>query len=74
MISEGIPFEYVNSKGVVYYLHRHIVERVSGKSTVLYYFSRKQKEENFCNLPDGYVVVEMKTGLPVLKKDAESSD
>ncbi len=53
-------FSYKNSKGQTYYLH--------GKGK-LFYFSKTSKPAEALNaVPAGYKVVEMKTGMPVLKK------
>ena len=40
----------------------------SGKERVLYFFSKEIKDGSLDAVPSGYTVVEMKTGLPVLKK------
>jgi hypothetical protein len=40
----------------------------SGKERVLFFFSKEIKEGALDAVPAGYTVVEMKTGLPVLKK------
>lgn len=64
-----MAFSHVNSKGQTYYLHANKVMRSSGKETTLYYFSREVKAEKALDaVPAGYTVVEMKTGLPALKK------
>jgi len=55
-----MAFEYKNSRRQTYYLHQ------KGR---IFYFSKK--EEDGVELPQGYQVVEnMKTGLPMLKKEA----
>ena len=54
-----MAYSYTNSKGVTYYLHSN------GK---MFYFSKEIKEGALDNLPAGYNVVEMKTGMLVLKK------
>jgi hypothetical protein len=62
-------FKHTNSKGQTYYLHANKIKRSSGKVTTLYYFSRELKPDKALhNIPKGYKVVEMKTGLPALKK------
>lgn len=64
-----MAYSHVNSKGQTYYLHANKIERSSGKVTTLYYFSREQKEGKTLDaVPAGYKVIEMKTGLPALKK------
>jgi len=40
----------------------------SGKERVLFFFAKEIKEGAMDAVPDAYTVVEMKTGLPVLKK------
>jgi len=65
-----MAYSHVNSKGQTYYLHANKIERSSGKVTTLYYFSREQKEGKTLDaVPTGYKVIEMKTGLPALKKE-----
>lgn len=52
-------FEYANSKGKKYYLH---------KREKLFYFAGA-KGPNACDFPDGFKIVEnQKTGLPMLKR------
>lgn len=64
-----MAYSHVNSKGQTYYLHANKIQRSSGKETTLYYFSREVKPEKALDaVPAGYKVVEMKTGLPALKK------
>ncbi len=64
-----MTYSHVNSKGQTYYLHVNKIERSSGKVTKLYFFSREEKEGKTLDaVPDGYRVIEMKTGLPALKK------
>ena len=64
-----MAYSKVNSKGQTYYLHVNKVKRASGKETTLYFFSRELKADKALDaVPDGYEVIEMKTGLPALKK------
>ncbi len=56
-----MAYGHTNSKGVTYYLH------AKGK---MFFFSREIKEGALDAVPSGYHIVEMKTGLPALKKDA----
>ena len=57
-----MAYGFTNSKGNTYYLHSN------GK---MFYFSKVVKETGSLDaVPAGYNVVEMKTGLPVLKKIA----
>lgn len=58
-----MAFGYTNSKGTTYYLHS------KGR---MFFFSKEIKEGALDAVPAGYNVVEMKTGMPVLKK-AESA-
>ena len=54
-----MAFGYTNSKGNTYYLH------AKGK---MFFFAKEIKEGALDAVPAGYNVVEMKTGMPVLKK------
>jgi hypothetical protein len=64
-----MAFAFKNSKGQTYFLHKNVVKRASGKDTTLFYFSREEKKGAALDaVPAGYKVVEMKTGMPVLKK------
>jgi hypothetical protein len=63
-----MAYAFTNSKGVTYYLHTRRQPAASGKERVLYFFSKEVKEGAMDAVPSGYTVVEMKTGLPVLKK------
>ncbi|GMV34959.1 MAG: hypothetical protein DCC59_16130 [Chloroflexi bacterium] len=58
-----MAYGYTNSKGTTYYLHS------KGR---MFFFSKEIKEGALDAVPAGYNVVEMKTGMPVLKK-AESA-
>jgi len=56
-----MAYAHTNSKGTTYYLHSN------GK---MFYFSKEVKATGALDaLPAGYKVVEMKTGMLVLKKD-----
>jgi len=63
-----MAYGFTNSKGVTYYLHTKRTASASGKERVLFFFSKEIKEGALDVVPAGYTVVEMKTGLPVLKK------
>lgn len=64
-----MAFSMTNSKGTTYYLHANERESKAGKKYNLYFFSRDIREEKAVGaLPEGYELVEMKTGLPALKK------
>jgi len=55
-----MAYSHVNSKGTTYYLHSN------GK---MFFFSKEVKETGALDaVPAGYNVVEMKTGMLVLKK------
>lgn len=56
-----MAYGHTNSKGNTYYLHN------KGR---MFFFSKEIKEGALDAVPAGYNVVEMKTGLPVLKKIA----
>ena len=56
-----MAYAHTNSKGTTYYLHSN------GK---MFYFSKEVKATGALDaLPAGYKVVEMKTGMLVLKKN-----
>lgn len=64
-----MAYKFTNSKGKDYFLHVKKTTRSSGNVTELYYFTAKPSEDaGVDTLPAGKVVVELATGLPVLKK------
>ncbi len=63
-----MAFGFTNSKGQTYYLHEKVTTTSTGKERRLFFFSREIKEGALNEVPAGYTVVEMKTGLPALKK------
>lgn len=63
-----MAFTFKNSKGTTYILHGRDRTLKSGKIQTLYFFAKTEKEGLLDAVPDGYMVVESKTGLPVLKK------
>ena len=63
-----MAYAFTNSKGVTYYLHTKKSTTSTGKERTLFYFAKEVKEGTLDSVPEGYKVVEMKTGLPVLKK------
>jgi len=64
-----MAFSFKNSKGTTYYLHATTRELESGKQQHLYYFAKTVKAGAALDaIPDGYMVTESKTGLPVLKR------
>jgi len=63
-----MAFSFTNSKGKKYFLHSKRIKRASGKDTILYFFSGEIKPGlGLDAVPAGKKVVEMKSGLPVLK-------
>ena len=63
-----MAFSYRNSKGTTYILHGRSKVTSSGKTQVLYFFSKEKKAGALDAVPAGYKVAETKTGLPVLKR------
>jgi len=62
-------YSFKNSKGKEYFLHVKKVQRASGKETELYFFSTDvRKGQEVESVPAGKTVVELASGLPVLKK------
>ncbi|HOZ37207.1 MAG TPA: hypothetical protein PLH64_00490 [Anaerolineaceae bacterium] len=65
-----MAFSFKNTKGKEYFLHVKKVKRASGKETELYYFSTDiRKGQEVEKVPAGKTVVELASGLPVLKKN-----
>ena len=69
-----MAYAFTNSKGVTYYLHTKKSTTSTGKERSLFFFSKEVKEGTLDSVPEGYKVVEMKTGLPVLKKTGGESE
>lgn len=63
-----MAYTFTNSKGQTYILHGRKRVSKTGKTSTLYFFSKEMKEGAMDSVPPGYVVAEMATGLPVLKK------
>lgn len=64
-----MAYSFTNSKGKTYFLHKKTVSSASGKSRDLFYFAGELRREFAVDqVPAGKHVVEMKSGLPVLKK------
>ena len=63
---------FTNSKGKTYYLHCQMTKlHRSGLRRPLYYFRKAiDSMRTLEAVPAGYEVMECKTGLPVLKKEA----
>ena len=69
-----MAYAFTNSKGVTYYLHTKKSITSTGKERSLFFFSKEIKDGTLDAVPEGYKVVEMKTGLPVLKKTGDGSE
>lgn len=64
-----MAYSFTNSKGKTYYLHCKKVTSKSGSTRDLYFFAGDLRPEFAVNeVPAGKRVVEMASGLPVLKK------
>jgi len=63
-----MAYGFTNSKGTTYYLHAKKTMSANGKERTLFFFAKEVKEGALDAVPPAYDVVEMKTGLPVLKK------
>lgn len=67
-----MAYSHTNSKGNTYYLHTKKSTTSTGKERTLFYFSKELKPNEALNeVPAGYTVAEMKTGMLVLKKVGE---
>jgi hypothetical protein len=63
-----MAYKFTNSKGKTYFLHRKQLTSSSGKTRDLFYFAGELKQDFAIDeVPAGKKVVEMKSGLPVLK-------
>ncbi|HEX6269487.1 MAG TPA: hypothetical protein VFZ43_04580 [Anaerolineales bacterium] len=69
-----MAYAFTNSKGVTYYLHTKKSTTSTGKERTLFFFAKEIKDGTLDAVPEGYKVVEMKTGLPVLKKTGGDSE
>lgn len=65
-----MAFTFTNSKGTTYVLHSTTRELKSGKTQTLYFFAKQEKEGALDQVPEGYMVMESKNGLPVLKRES----
>ncbi len=64
-----MAYSFTNSKGKTYFLHKKVVTSKSGSKRDLFFFAGDLRPEFAVdNVPAGKHVVEMKSGLPVLKK------
>lgn len=59
-----MAYSHTNSKGTTYFLHSN------GR---MFFFSKEVKDGALDAVPAGYNVVEMKTGMLVLKKNAPAA-
>ena len=65
-----MSYTFTNSKGKTYFLHRKQTKTSTGKTRDLYYFAGDMRPEFAIDeVPEGKHVVEMASGLPVLKKN-----
>jgi len=69
-----MAYAFTNSKGTTYYLHTKKSTTSTGKERTLFFFAKEVKDGTLDAVPEGYRVVEMKTGLPVLKKTGGEAD
>ena len=60
-----MAYSHTNSKGTTYYLHSN------GR---MFYFSKEIKEGALDAVPAGYHVMEMKTGMLVLKRSEATTN
>lgn len=67
-------YSYTNSRNVQYFLNIKEVKLGrgdSGRTTNIYFFSKDERSDTGCELPEGRIVAEnTNSGLPVLKKVA----
>jgi len=63
-----MAYTFKNSRGVTYYLHSQTRTTSTGKKQTLYFFAKDLRSGSLDAVPMGYVVIENKNGLPVLKK------
>jgi len=64
-----MAYSFTNSKGKTYFLHRKQVTSKSGSTRDLFFFAGDLRPDFAVDeVPEGKQVVEMKSGLPVLKK------
>jgi hypothetical protein len=64
-----MAYSFTNSKGKTYFLHKKEVTSKSGSTRDLFFFAGDLRPEFAVDdVPAGKKVVEMKSGLPVLKK------
>jgi len=65
-----MAFTFTNSKGKTYFLHRKEITSSSGKTRDLYFFAGDLRPEIAVDeVPAGKQVVELASGMPVLKNE-----
>lgn len=65
-----MAYKHTNSKGVTYYLNSKKVTLRGGKEQTIYYFSKDERPESGCDLPDGFSVNENpRNGFLTVKRD-----
>jgi len=62
-------YTYIDSKFVEWFLHAKDVKLRNGFNLRIYYFCKDKRINVVENMPDGFYVVESRTGLPLLKKN-----
>ncbi|HAF48470.1 MAG TPA: hypothetical protein DCL08_04410 [Anaerolineaceae bacterium] len=63
-----MAYSFTNSKGKTYFLHRKEVKSKSGTRDLYFFAGDLRPDFAVDEVPAGKQVVEMKSGLPVLKK------
>lgn len=64
-----MAYQYTNSKGVTYYLNSKQVTLRGGKLQTIYYFSKDERPETACDLPEGFEVNEnVRNGFLTVKR------
>lgn len=65
-----MAYKHTNSKGVTYYLNSKNVTLRGGKQQTIYYFSKDDRAETGCELPEGFSVNENpRNGFLTVKRD-----
>ncbi len=68
-----MAFTYTNTKGRTYILHGKNTPLKNGGQRTLYFFAKEEKEGVLDSVPQGYMVAETRTGLPVLKRETPTA-
>ncbi|NKB70815.1 MAG: hypothetical protein GKR89_27405 [Candidatus Latescibacteria bacterium] len=63
-----MAYSHTNSGGKTYILHSRTTQLKNGRSQVIYFFAKEQRDGALDSLPEGYQVSETQNGLPVLKR------